>query len=103
MIGAAARQQLGVGAALDDLASLEHENLVSVYHGGETMGDDEDGAAGKQAVDCLLHESFRFGVERRRRLVENENRRVGEKGPRDREALPLTTRQPRAALAEYGG
>ena len=67
----------------------------------EPVRDDEHRAAGEQSVDRLLHESFRLGVERRRRLVENEDRRIDEQRARDREALPLAARQARAALAEH--
>ena len=51
--------------------------------------DDEHGAAGEQPVDRLLHQALRLGVERRSGFIENEDRRVGEQGPRDRQALSL--------------
>ena len=41
-------------------------------------------------------------VEVRRRLVEHEHRRVGERGAGERHQLPLTGRQPRPALAHLG-
>ena len=47
-----------------------------------------------------LHDALALGVERARRLVEQQDRPVGEDRARDREALPLPAREPHAALAE---
>ena len=69
---------VGVAAALDDLAAVEDEYLVCVHDGREAVSDDEDGAAGEEAIDRLLHESFRLGVESGCRLVENEDGGVRE-------------------------
>ena len=96
------REQLGVRAALDDLAALEDEDLIGVHDGREPVRDDEHGAAGEQSVDRFLHEALRLRVERGRRFVEDEDRRIGEQRARDRQALALTAGEPRAALAEDG-
>ena len=37
--------ELVVGAALDDVAVVEHHDHVGVAHGGQAVGDHEDGAA----------------------------------------------------------
>ena len=37
--------ELIVGAALDDVAVVEHHDHVGVAHGGQAVGDHEDGAA----------------------------------------------------------
>ena len=68
----------------------------------EPVRDDEHRAAGEQPVDGLLHEPLGLGVERRRRFVENEDRRIDEQRARDGETLPLAAGEPRAALAEDG-
>ena len=66
------------------------------------MRDNEYRSAGKQPIYGFLDKSLRFGIERRRGFVENENGRVDEKGARDRDALALSAGETRAALAEYG-
>ena len=53
-----------------------------------------------QVRQRVLHELLRLGVERRGRLVENQDRRVLEQRARDRQALALPARQPLAALAD---
>ena len=83
------------------LPVIEHENQIGVHDGRETVRDHEHGSSGEQAIDGLLNEALGFGVERGRRFVENEHRRIDEKRPRDRETLTLTARQPRASFAEH--
>src|SRR5688572_23619591 len=100
VIGAATVHELFVRAVLDDAATLENENAIRVLDGREPVRDDEHRASGEQALDGLLDESLALGVERRRRLVENQDRWVGEERAGDRDALPLATGEARAALAE---
>ena len=43
-------QQLGMAALLGDAAGLEHDDPVSMLDGGQTVGDDQRGAALHQGV-----------------------------------------------------
>ena len=79
---------------------LEDHDLVDVVNGGEPVRDDEGGAAVHQLFDRLHDRSLGRGIERRGRLVEQEDRRVLEKGARDPDALPLADAQMPAALAD---
>src|SRR5689334_16712584 len=88
--------------ALDDPTAFEHENLIGVDHGREAVSDDEYRPSREEPVDGFLDESLRFGIERRRRFVENENGRIDQQGARDRNALALAAGEPCAALAEDG-
>ena len=54
------------------------------------------------ALERPLDRALGAGVEVRRRLVEHEHRRVGERGAGERHELALARRQPRAALAHLG-
>src|SRR5262245_55124466 len=47
-IAAAKREQLGMGAALDDFAVFEHEDLIGAPDRGQPMGDHECRPAGAQ-------------------------------------------------------
>ena len=49
-----------------------------------------------------LHLALAFVVERRGRLVEQQDRRVLQHGARDRHALALAAREPDAMLADQG-
>ena len=51
---------------------------------------------------ACLHQALGFRVQRTGRLVEQQDGRILENGPRQRDPLALTARQPRAALAQEG-
>src|SRR6476659_3204966 len=101
-VAAAAGQELVVGATLDDLAAVEDEDLVGVADGGEPVGDGHRGAALGEVVERLLHGALGAGVEGAGGLVEEQDGRVAQDGPRDRDALLLAAREPVAALADDG-
>src|SRR5439155_11617158 len=63
------------------------------------MRDDDGGGPLDDGVNRLLHEAFRFAVERAGRLVENENLRVVYEGAGDGDALTFTARQPDPTVA----
>ncbi len=65
-----------MAAALDDLAMVEHQDLVGVHHRRKPVRDDERRAAARDLVERALDLALGAGVERRRRLVEQQDRRV---------------------------
>ena len=87
-------------ADLGDAAALEHDDRVGAADGRQPVRDDERRAVPHQVGERILHQQLRLGVERRGRLVENQDRRVLQQRARDREPLPLPARQPLAALAD---
>src|SRR5712672_1539947 len=68
----------------------------------EAMGDRDHGPAVHQAGQRLADRFLGFAVERRGRFVEQQDRRVLQKRPRDRDALPLPARYLDAAIADDG-
>ena len=58
--------------------------------------------SGHRRLERGLHHALAFGVERAGRFVEQQQRRVLQHRPRDRDALALAARQAHAALAEEG-
>src|SRR5207237_7211376 len=66
------------------------------------VGDRNRRASLREAVERLLDEPLRLGVERARRLVEDEDRRVAQDRPRDRDPLLLAAGEAVAALADDG-
>ena len=88
-IAAAAPQQIVMQAALDDLAALDHQDGVGVHDGVQAVGDHDGGAVLAEMVDRLLHRFFGFRIERRGGLVEQDDRRVLDQRPGDRDALAL--------------
>src|SRR5262249_9635745 len=77
-IPAADPEQLVVRAALDDLAVLEHEDLIGAADRREPVRDDEGGAAGAQRFQAVLNHRLALAVEARGRFVENQDPRIGE-------------------------
>ena len=94
------RYEVRAAAALDDSSVLEDDDLVDVVNGGETMGDDERSAAVHQFFDRLHDRRFGRWVERRGRLVEEQDGRVLEKRARHSDPLPLADAQVPATLAD---
>ena len=86
-------------AEFDDPARVDHGELVGAADRGEAVRDDECRAARHEPLERLLDGALALGVERRRCLVQDEDRRVLQQGARDREPLPLAARQAGAALA----
>src|SRR6266480_2247067 len=99
-IQAVGGEQMVVTAPLDDAPFRQHDDEVGVLHGRKTMRDDEHGAVRHQAVDRLLHQPLRFGVERAGRFVENQDRGIAQQRACDRNPLALAAAQPCAPLAQ---
>src|SRR5262249_40639160 len=78
---AALAHQFVEAPALYDATGFEHQNAGRVADGGAAMRDHERGAALHDLVKCGLHLGLSESIERTRRLVENENRRVLEERP----------------------
>ena len=88
-VAAAAPQQIVMQAALDDLAALDHQNGVGVHDGVQAVGDHDGGAVLAEMVDRFLHGFFGFRIQRRGGFIEQDDRRVLDQRPRDRDALAL--------------
>ena len=64
------------------------------------MGDDQDRAALGDLFHVLLDDALALVVERARRLVEDQDARIGDERAGNGDALALAARQGRAALAD---
>src|SRR5262249_60352964 len=98
--GAAGRDRLGKGALLAERAMAEAQERARAPPRGETVGDDEGGAARHETLEALHDERLRRGIEGGRGLVEDEDRRIAEERPGDRHAELLARRERRARLAD---
>mmetsp|Transcript_73984 Transcript_73984/g.173688 ORF Transcript_73984/g.173688 Transcript_73984/m.173688 type:complete len:360 (-) Transcript_73984:725-1804(-) len=88
-----------MGALFDNLAPVHHGDDVGVADGAEAMGHDNAGAPDHQAVEGLLHELLALGVQRARRLVEEQDLGVLEQGAGDGDTLLLPSAKHDAALS----
>ena len=87
-------------ALLDEAAALEHEDAVGVADRAQPVRDHERGAADEQLVEALLDGALRLGVERARRLVEEQDRRPVVERASDRDPLLLAAGEPQPRLAD---
>src|SRR5215468_7268491 len=71
-----ALKQILVTALRDDSAAIEDENAVGIPHSREAMRDDDRRPAGAQPPERREDDLFGNRIERRRRLVENQDRRI---------------------------
>ncbi|MPL75551.1 hypothetical protein SDC9_21375 [bioreactor metagenome] len=81
------------------LALDDHHDPVGVAHGREAVRDDQRRAPFGKVRERLRHLCLGGGVERRRGLVEKQDRRVAQHRAGDRHTLALPARQRRAARA----
>ena len=95
-----AAEQLRVGAVLDDLSVVEHDDPLGMPHARETMRDQDRRQPARQLEEAVEQLGFGTDVEMRRGLVENEHRRASFDGvhrSRECDPLPLATGQVDAA------
>ena len=83
-------------------AVIQDEDAVDPLHGREPVGDDDRRAAAHRGLERRLHGALAFGVERRGRFVEQQQRRILEDRARDGEPLALAAGQAQPALADLG-
>ena len=95
-------QQFVVFAAFDDASLVHHANFVGLTNGGQTVRHNDGCAILHQIFERALHQAFAFGIECRSGFVENQNRRIAQDGACDADALPLSAREPTAAVADVG-
>src|SRR2546430_1624026 len=95
---AAEREELVVAALLRDPAVLEDDDLVGVADGAQAGSDGDHGAPLHDALERLDDDLFRLGVERRSRLVEDEDGRVAKDRAGDSNSPILILDEPTTAL-----
>lgn len=69
-------QQFAVGATLDNLTVCHDQNLISIDNRGQSMRDDQCGAALAELFQIGLNRSLGAGVERTGRFIKNQNTRI---------------------------
>lgn len=93
-------QQLLVYARVYELPVLHHDDLRSVSSGRKSVGDHKHRPPLHCALQGLLNELLRSGVQRTGGLIEQEYVRLIREGARDCGALLLPAAQQGAALAD---
>ena len=79
---------------------MHHANLVRITNRREPVCNHDRRTVTHQVLQSLLHQAFRLGVERRSRLVEDQDRRVLQNGTCNTDTLALSARQLTAAVTD---
>src|SRR5215510_12255721 len=95
-------QQLVVTPRFDDRSILDDEDAISIDDGMQAMCDHDRRPPLAEVLDRALNLPLGFGIERSRRLVEQDDRRVLEQGACDGDALALAAGELQAVLADWG-
>ena len=93
-------EQLVVPALLDDIAVAHNQNNVAVLDCGQAVGDNKARLALHHLGKRLLNADFGQGVNRARRLVQNQHARVSQHCPRNTQKLALTNAEVAAFLTD---
>ncbi|NJM32738.1 MAG: hypothetical protein HC848_07675, partial [Limnobacter sp.] len=101
-VAAAPGEKLVVGSVLGHTALVQNHDPVGIGDGREPVGDGDDGAAPAHGLEAFLNLDLGLAVERTRRFVEKQDRRVLQKRARDPHPLFLATREFQATLAHLG-
>src|SRR3954447_24715065 len=86
-VEAALSEEARMRALLDDPPLLEHDQAVERRDGREPVGDRDHGLARHQRRERLLDRRLDLRVERRGRLVEDQDRGILQDHPGDGDAL----------------
>ena len=91
-----------MGADLHDSPGIEHDEPIGPPQRGQPVGDRDRRPPGDEPVDRRLNDRFGLGIDARRGLVEDQDPRVYQQRPGDREPLPLAAGEATAAFADAG-
>src|SRR5438876_5575319 len=100
-VAATAAEQLLMGAPFYNLSTLDQQNGVGAADGGQSMSNDNGGATRDESAQPFENERLRTSVQARGRLVQQDDRRVTNNCPRNRQALALAARKGDPALADH--
>src|SRR5262245_48414998 len=99
-VAATSLDEYVVGAVLDQAAALERHDAIHRPHGREPVRYDQNRSTFGDVFHVLLNDTLALIVESARRLVEDQNARIGSEGAGNRDALTLAAREGRAAFAD---
>ena len=95
-------QQLFVSTPLADGSVFKHEDLICVLDGRDPVSDDKDRMVIAKGLQLLLDIGFRLHIHRGRGVVQNQDRRILDQRPRQRNPLFLPAGKSDAPLADDG-
>src|SRR3954454_24207426 len=98
-VAAAGLDQRIMRAVFDQTAAFQGEDAIGAADGGQTVRDDQDGAAFRDLLHVVMDDPLAFIVECAGGFVEDQDPGIAYQRTGDRDALALPARERRAALA----
>src|SRR5438876_1050373 len=92
-VAAVERQQLFVAAGLDQRALLKDQYSVGLTNRREAVRDEDGGSAVRQLAQPRKQLELGSGIQRGRRLVQDQDLRLAHERPTQRHLLPFPTAQ----------
>src|ERR1043165_781612 len=86
---------------LTNLTVMQHDNPICILNRRQSMRDDDRGAVAHHAFDRALNQLLRLGINRARRLIQDQQSRIESKRACKRDELLLSNRQSRTTLAHF--
>ena len=80
-----------MGAGLNDLPLIHHDDHIGIHNRRKTVRYHKTGTAFSEFVERSLNVFLAFGIESAGRFVKQENRSVLQKSPGDGNTLPLAS------------
>ena len=81
-------------------AAVKDNDLVGLLHGGNALRDDDLGGVRDLLCECPSDERIGLGIDRARRVIEDEDLRLFQQCARDAQTLLLAARNVAAALLD---
>ena len=78
---------------IDDVATVQHQDLMAVGQGTEPVRHDQHGPAKRDALDVGIDQRLAFRIERAGGLIQDQDARIMDQRPRDRQTLALAAGQ----------
>ena len=85
-----------------DVPVVEHHHHVGQFQGAQALRDDEGGAARQQPAQGIVNQLLGVRIDAGGGVVEDQDARIHQNGPRNGDPLPLAAGQSYAALAHHG-
>ena len=87
-------------SAFNDLSSFDHDDIISVSDGLESMSDDDDGTSLEERMEGFCDLLFTERVEGARRFIEENDLRILQKYLRDGKSLLLSSAQANTSFSD---
>ena len=89
-------------SSLYNLSLVNNDNLICIFHGLQSVCNDEDGSLFEKFMHCLRNRFFRLTIQSTGRFIQDNNLWIFEKYFCNRESLFLSSTQFHSSLSNFG-